>query len=206
MGGSGSGRRCYSKATTSDYHQLDVRDWHRHGWLGRPFFFCHWWKVEIVASTRSAPDAVWLYHRNEQARQGIPDRVRLEWTPCNYGGSRPWFLCPEIGCGRRVAILYVGSTLACRRCGQLGYDSHRDSGWRRSINQARAARMKLGGSANLTEPLPERPKGMHWRTYGRLYARAAGREQAFLASTLSMLTSFEQQISRFKTQGGGTYD
>jgi hypothetical protein len=60
--------------------------------------------------------------------------------------------------------------------------------------------MKLGGSANLTEPLPERPKGMHWRTYSRLYIRAAGREQAFLASTFSMLTSIEQQLSRFKTQ------
>jgi hypothetical protein len=193
MGGSGSGRRCYSKATTSNYHQLDVRDWHRHGWLGRPFFFCHWWKVELAASTRSAPDVVRLYHRNDQARQSIPDRVRLEWTPCNYGGSRPWFLCP--GCGRRVAILYGAGSFACRHCRQLAYDSQNDSGWRRSINQARVARMKLGASANLTEPLPERPKGMHRRTYRRLYGRAVGREQAFLAGTLSTFASFEQKIS-----------
>ena len=188
----GSGRRWYSKATTSNYHQLDVRDWHRHGWLERSFFFCHWWKVEVAASKRSAPDVVWLYHRNEQARQSIPDIVRLEWTPCHYGGSRPWFLCPERGCGRRVAVLYVRSTLACRHCRQLAYDSQQDSGWRRSINQARVARMKLGGSANLTEPLPDRPNGMHWRTYSRLYMRAARREQAFLADTLNMLTAFEQ--------------
>jgi len=89
-----------------------------------------------------------------------------------------------------------GSTLACRRCRQLAYDSQRDSGWRRSINQARVARMKLGGSANLTEPLPERPKGMHWRAYSRLYTRATGREQAFLADTMNKLTSFERRISR----------
>jgi hypothetical protein len=55
--------------------------------------------------------------------------------------------------------------------------------------------MKLGGSANLTEPMPERPKGMHRRTYRRLYERAVGREQAFLAGTLSMFASFEQKIS-----------
>jgi Transposase DDE domain len=32
----------------------------------------------------------------------------LEWTPCNYGGARPWFLCPMDGCRRRVAVLYAG--------------------------------------------------------------------------------------------------
>jgi len=194
MGGMGSGC-CSGRATTSNYHQLDVRDWHRHGWLGRPFFFCHWWKVEIVASTRSAPDVVWLYHRNEQARQSIPDRVRLEWTPCNYGGSRPWFLCPERGCGRRVAILYVGGTLACRRCRQLAYDSQQDSGWRRSINQARVARMKLGGSANLTEPLPERPKGMHRRTYRRYYDKASVSEGAVMAGIVGLLDRVERRVN-----------
>jgi hypothetical protein len=55
--------------------------------------------------------------------------------------------------------------------------------------------MKLGGSANLIEPLPERPKGMHWSTYWRLYTRAEGRERAFLAGTLNMLAAFEQKTS-----------
>jgi hypothetical protein len=36
--------------------------------------------------------------------------------------------------------------------------------------QAQAIREKLGGSANLMEPSPERPKGMHWRTYERLWS------------------------------------
>jgi glyoxylase-like metal-dependent hydrolase (beta-lactamase superfamily II) len=29
--------------------------------------------------------------------------VRLEWTACNYGGSRVGWTCPTKGCGRRVA-------------------------------------------------------------------------------------------------------
>jgi hypothetical protein len=174
MGGSGSGRCSYSKATTSDYHQLDIRSWRREG---------------LLVAGRSL---VWP--------GGSTYPVRLDWTPCNYGGSRAWFICPARDCGRRVAILYGDGPFACRQCRQLAYDSQQDSGWRRSIRQARAARMKLGGSASLAEPLPAKPKGMHQRTYSRLYIRAAGREQAFLAGTLTMLTTLEQQIFRFKVR------
>jgi hypothetical protein len=35
-------------------------------------------------------------------------------TPCNLGGSRAWFICPAVGCWRRVAILYGGGIFACR--------------------------------------------------------------------------------------------
>ncbi len=31
--------------------------------------------------------------------------VELDHTACNYGGERPWWLCPE--CGRRCAVLYL---------------------------------------------------------------------------------------------------
>lgn len=204
MGGSGSGRRWYSKATTFEYYQLDVRRWQRDGLLvaGRSFV-CQWGNVEVVApsSVRAEPDRVILCSQG-----GCTYSVRLAWTPCNYGGARAWFLCPARGCGRRVAILYGAGPFACRHCHQLAYDSQQDSGWRRSMRRARAARMKIGGSANLTEPLPEKPKGMHWRTYSRLYIQAAGRERVFLADYAGLLTSLEQQISRFKTQGGGAHD
>jgi hypothetical protein len=30
-------------------------------------------------------------------------------------------------------------------------------------------RMRLGGSASMLDEFPEKPKGMHWRTYDRLY-------------------------------------
>ena len=40
--------------------------------------------------------------------------VFLSWTLCQYGGARPWFLCPS--CRRRVAILYGGAVFACRHC------------------------------------------------------------------------------------------
>lgn len=197
MGGSGSGRRWYSKATTSDYHQLDVRRWQRDGFLvaGRSFV-CLWGKVEVVApsTVRAEPSGVILCSQG-----GCTHSVQLAWTRCNYGGSRVWFICPARDCGRRVAILYWDGHFACRHCRELAYDSQHDSGWSRSVRRARAARMKLGGSASLTEPLPERPKGMHRRTYSRLYVKAARHEGVFLSGTAGLLASLRHQISRFKT-------
>ena len=38
----------------------------------------------------------------------------------------------------------------------------------RGIGRARKIRVQLGGTANLFADFPEKPKGMHWRTYMRL--------------------------------------
>ena len=61
-------------------------------------------------------------HRSGDAEwKGEQYPVRIVRTPCNLGGLRAWFICPAVGCGRRVAILYGGSIFACRRCYQLAY-------------------------------------------------------------------------------------
>jgi hypothetical protein len=48
--------------------------------------------------------------------------VSLVTTPCNWGGVRYWFGCPD--CGRRVAVLYLvpGDVyFRCRNCNNLSY-------------------------------------------------------------------------------------
>ncbi len=45
---------------------------------------------------------------------------------------------------------------------------------------ARAIGRRLGGSINLLEPFPERPKGMHRETYARWRRKGLNAEQAIL--------------------------
>jgi len=111
----------------------------------------------------------------------------LTWTDCHYGGQRPWFLCPC--CNARVGKLHqrsLGGTLACRRCQQLTYVSCQ-VGEREQLNLENIKlRRKLGASGDDISGFalfPERPKGMHQRTYQRICRQLEANElkyQSFL--------------------------
>lgn len=49
-------------------------------------------------------------------------------------------------------------------CDQLVYESQREKSNDRALRRAQAIRTKPGGSANMREPLPDKPKRMHWLT------------------------------------------
>ncbi|MGH9961368.1 MAG: hypothetical protein ACREBC_30285, partial [Pyrinomonadaceae bacterium] len=107
--------------------------------------------------------------------------ISLCYTPCNFGGQRPWFVCPGWGCGRRVATLYAaGSRVLCRNCLGLSYPSQREDAGDRALRRAQRIRMKLGGSPNMTLPFPPKPKWMRWETYWRLRTRADNTTQRYL--------------------------
>ena len=192
MGGYGSGRHAYSqKQKISSYHPLDIRRWQREGLL-KPWQYFNWqWTQngELVAAiaVRTEPARVFLvyrHRRNGEAWQSANYPVSIEWTKCHYGGLRAWFRCPAMGCGRRVAILYMGSIFACRHCYRLGYDSQLLSASDRDLNNARAIRMRLGGTMNLCEPYPDKPTGMHWRTYLRLCRKGTATELRWLSQAI----------------------
>ena len=155
MGGFGSGRRYSSKGTTSEYRRIDVRRWQRDGLLESRAAFRWQWSHngEVVAwiSVRAQDSGVNLTYRHRSHSHDWKNEdylVLLEWTPCNFGGERAWFICPARGCARRVAILYGGSIFACRHCYQLAYDSQNESAHSRALGRTQAIRMKLGGSSN----------------------------------------------------------
>jgi hypothetical protein len=205
MGGYGSGRRRHSEPTTSDFLQLDIREWQRKGRLvaGHSFSLWGWGGVAAArAKVRIETDYASLcYDRYRFERGWLAEQfvVRLNWTPCNYGGARAWFLCPIRSCGRRVAILYAGATLACRRCHQLSYPSQQQSRMKRRLYRSQEIRMKLGGSPNITLPFPEKPTGMHWRTYQRLKIQATQYEQVYLGNTMALLATLKSTRRRART-------
>lgn len=48
--------------------------------------------------------------------------IQIKYSKCNFGGSRPWFVCP--GCGNRKGTLFcpnAGSQYLCRDCHGLRY-------------------------------------------------------------------------------------
>ena len=100
--------------------------------------------------------------------------VRISATQPNYGGVRYWWICPNTNCNRRVRILYLqGGYFLCRHCQNLTYKSAQASNdlTDRIMGKMYAIRHKLGANGGIFEPLPDKPKGMHNRTYFRLLAQ-----------------------------------
>ncbi len=94
--------------------------------------------------------------------------VWLEWTSCNYGGKRAWFLCPAKGCSQRIAILYGGTIFACRCCHKLVYPCQRETVLDRTTRRAEKIRSRLGWEVGILNPPGNKPKGMHWQTFWKL--------------------------------------
>jgi hypothetical protein len=92
--------------------------------------------------------------------EDVEEPISLKWTPCNFGGERPWFICPGARCGRRVAILYgPGKYFLCRHCYDLRYESQREDKPHRALRRAQKIRQRLEGSANVMEPSPRGQRG-----------------------------------------------
>ena len=118
---------------------IDVLRWNRLGYLRSSRWFSWAWTRdgEQVASINVEAEhhSVTLKYRSRSYVEGWSDveqRVTIEWTPCRFGGARPWFVCSVqsngVNCGRRVTKLYgVGRLFACRHCYRLAYTSQKES-------------------------------------------------------------------------------
>lgn len=121
------------KDTVGEHHSLDVRYLQRKEWL-RPglVYFLNWTRggepsggVQVLTS-QDTITLIYRHRRRGQEWEEVNQAVHLSWTPCNYGGRRPWFICGN--CGRRVAVIYAGGKyFACRHCYDLTYRSCQES-------------------------------------------------------------------------------
>jgi len=101
-------------------------------------------------------------------RQGQLEKmfITFAYTDTEFGGRRAWFRCP--GCGSRCRVLYGTDSLRCRKCRRLKYQSQYDAPAIRMLERARKIRRRLGKSGGAGDPLPAKPRYMHWRRYRRL--------------------------------------
>jgi hypothetical protein len=209
--GSGSYYRFGSKDRVEECLSLDVRSWWRNGWLALGSSFTTIWHRSLRDSSigvRVLADAGGERARAlklsyswgpEEGKEDVSYAVPLSWTPCNFGGSRPWFVCPGVvngvSCGRRVAKLYLKNRyFLCRHCHDLTYSSQQEAHRDAALRRCQRIRQKLGGTAgtaNMSEPFPEKPKGMHLKTYVGLlteYEKAHAEYNRVMIETLERLT------------------
>lgn len=85
-------------------------------------------KVYIVHKPK-APFLIYYFLKN--TKTGQPEEIvyKISWeaTPCNYGGFRYWFYCPN--CHSRRRVLYLpprAKYFACRKCYNLCYESQQE--------------------------------------------------------------------------------
>ncbi len=99
--------------------------------------------VAALVEGHDGPERVVLLFRHRRGlgadSEDVQQPVELDWTPCNFGGERPWFVCPGAGCGRRVAMLRAaGKYFLWRHCYDLTFQSRRDD----KMYQARTGRRR----------------------------------------------------------------
>lgn len=179
MGGFGSGRRTgkLKKATTEQLVSLDIREWKREGRLFAGARLGLQWternrgQIQLhISFHETCVHMVWTNTAPTSDRAPVPfqQTAFIDWTPCNFGGERPWLLCPMRGCGARVAILYFAGAFACRKCCDLAYESQRLPSVIRASSRTDRVRAKLGWKPGFLNGVEWKPKGMHWKTFGRL--------------------------------------
>jgi hypothetical protein len=179
MGGLGSGRSAglgLSADKCHEFHAVDL------AWLKRRKLLVpgRWSTLTWsrggtpTGSIRIAPlpSGLMLSYRHrpsDGAWQDVNETVPLVETHPKCGGVRLWFEC--LSCRRRCRIIYGGARFRCRRCHHLKYDTQYEQAFARAATRALKIRERLGCKGGIDEPFPDKPKGMHWKTYRRLEAQ-----------------------------------
>jgi hypothetical protein len=212
MGGLGSTRwtRTFTRNTVESARSLDINRLNRAGCL-RPGYWGGWeWtrdgeRVASIQFRRDGDRLILSYRvqRHSGDWQDVKQQTPIVWMPCRFGGARPYFVCPGvvdgIACSRRVAKLYgAGIYFLCRRCYRLAYASQREDRYDRALRRANNIRMRLGGEPGIASRFPDRPKGMHRKTYEHL--QSAGLSAEILAQ--GRLAIFLERLKQSKRPRG----
>lgn len=171
MGGYGSGRQARGAARSDQFHKLDLAEFRREWFQSYRSGTLTWSRGGHKTGSigyRLFPDRMVLHYSAPMngERQDIGETFLMRPTEQPFGGHRWWIECK--GCGRRCRVLYGAAYFRCRQCHRLTYDSQYEHIHVPGVSRAMRIRQKLEGEAGLACPFPDKPKGMHWKTYYRL--------------------------------------
>lgn len=194
MGGIGSGNiwRYGSQDTCESYTRIELPFLRRRGMLQPGYYGSLSWNRggEPSGNIRfrmyeSSMELIYKYraHGGGEWRE-VNETVPFAYTVQRLGGRRRWFVC--LSCGGKCAVLYGGTHYRCRKCWNLAYQSQHEAPYQRALSKAQKFRQRLGGSLCTDDPFPEKPKGMHWRTYDRLAERGEALDEQAERAGLAM--------------------
>jgi hypothetical protein len=207
MGGFGSGSwyRFGTKNLVENCLCLDIYQLNRKKMLLSPNAYSLSWSNGSNIAIKSNLGSIELSYSIscDSQHEDVAYTIPLSWTSCNYGGRRPWFICPGKGCNKRVANLYFfGKYFLCRHCHDLVYSSQRDAKAFRLLHKAQKIYKKLGVKNHDDLFITPKPKGMHQETYDRLCEEATDLElksSRMLMMKLDKISAIqERQLSRLK--------
>lgn len=173
MGGIGSGRSCWRSKNFVEETRFITSGWvkaHLQTLSKRPLQVnWHQGKESLGNAGVSLVNhnQLCIQYKYRRSCEGdwstVTEFIPLQFSACRYGGSRLWFICPK--CGKRVAIIYVDTVVACRSCLGLRYQSEYEDDISRLQSKVRKIFDRIGHDY-------ARPKGMHHKTYECLLSKA----------------------------------
>lgn len=201
MGGLGSGNRLRwsSRDTCESSLRIDLRYMRARGFLQAG-------SSGVLSWSRGGEPSGFIRYRSHRKFLEVDYRVRsqgVDWTPVRefiplvyvdqpFGGTRAYMRC--LSCGNRCAVLYGGARFRCRKCSNLAYSSQNGDASDRALTISQKIRTRLGGGGCFDDPIPPKPKGMHWKTCRRLQAKCEFYEDQIADQFVNMIARFGGQI------------
>jgi hypothetical protein len=172
----GAGRPAH-RVKGEHLQRVEIGRWHRGGYLRDGSSFSWSWNrggeptgsIGVRVLNRTALQLAYSLAGDGDQRRNASQLIGLAYTPCNYGKTRPWFVCPV--CERRAGLLYMrAGRFACRQCQRVSYVSQSCDALDRTWRRQSKIEARLGDDWR-------RPKGMRQRTYDRLIAELVDCEE-----------------------------
>ena len=198
-----SGFQGCRKLTTSEALNLDIKNMN----IKRDVNFNNnitWKNGSNIGLKKLNEYEVALYYSNtvNGTAKNYDYEIGLDYTACNYGGERVWFICPD--CGERVRKLYLrGGVFRCRSCQNLNYiiqqEDKRDYVMRSIDHKMYKIQDRLKTKRERDNIFCiEKPKGMHYKIYNELMEQLRNlyiqRENTFVSIAQSYKTGLYKNM------------